>query len=207
MSIEIFDFEQNSPEWLAARAGIPTASSFADVLAKGEGKTRAAYRNKLAAEILTGEPLESYSNGFMERGHVQEDDARQLYAFMTDADPIRVGFVRNGNKGCSPDSLIGEKGVLEIKTQRADLLIETIRKDVFPAVHIAQCQGALWVTEREWIDIVCYAPKMPLFVKRAYRDEAYIEALAGAVDLFTQEVAATVRAIQAYGAPTQSRAA
>ncbi len=200
MTIEIFDVEQNSEDWRKCRYGLPTASAFAEVLAEGAGKTRKAYLNKLAAEIMTGEPLESYSNPYMDRGHAQEDEARSMYAFMTDNEPFRVGFIRNGEKGCSPDSLIGGDGVLEIKTQRADLLIETLRKNVFPAAHVAQCQGELWITDRQWVDIVCYAPKMPLFIKRAYRDEAYIAKLAKAVDEFNVELRTTVEAIRSYGA-------
>lgn len=199
MPVEIINCDQNSPEWFECRRGLPTASAFADILAKGEGKTRKSYLHKLAAEIITGQPLESYNNPYMERGHAQEDDARQLYAFMMDAEPVRVGFVRNGPKGCSPDSLIGDSGVLEIKTQRADLMIETLSKDKFPAAHVAQCQGALWVTEREWIDICVFAPSMPLFVKRAYRDAAYIANLAKAVDEFNAELAETVEAVRLYG--------
>lgn len=197
--IELIDCEQNSPEWFRARLGLVTASVFSDVLAKGEGKMRKSLMNKLAAEILTGEPLESYTNPYLERGHAQEDDARRDYAFMMDAEPTRVGFIRNGDKGCSPDSLLGDSGILEIKTQRADLLIETLRKDTFPSAHVAQCQGALWVAEREWIDIVCYAPGMPLFTKKAKRDDGYIANLAGEVERFNSELAETVEAVRRYG--------
>ena len=200
MTVEIIECEQNSQEWMMARLGLATASAFSDVLSKGEGKTRAAYARRVAAEIITGELIESFSNGYMERGHLQEDEARQMYAFMTDCDPKRVGFIRNGRVGCSPDALIGDDGVLEIKTQRADLLIETIRKDVFPAAHVAQCQGALWITERQWVDIVVYAPRMPLFIRRAHRDPVYIAALAKAVCEFSVEVDAMVEAIRRYGA-------
>lgn len=199
MPVDIVECDQNSPEWYAARLGLPTASAFADVLAKGEGKTRRAYLCKLAAEILTGVPLESYSNPFMERGHAQEEAARRAYSLLTDAEPIRVGFIRNGRKGCSPDSLIASAGMLEIKTQRADLLIETLRLDKFPTAHVAQCQGALWITEREWCDIAVFAPGMPLFLKRAFRDERYIADLARAVDEFLADLDATVEGVRRYG--------
>ena len=207
MTVEIIECEQNSPEWLAARLGIPTASMFSAILSKGEGKTRRSYLLKLAGEVLTGEPTESYTNEYMERGHVMEAEAREFYSFMKDEDPVRVGFVRNGAKGCSPDSLIGASGLLEIKTKRSDLLIDVMLKDKFPAEHVAQCQGALWVTEREWIDLACYWPKLPLFVKRAYRDDAYIANLAFEVERFNEELAATVGCIKRYGDPALTRAA
>lgn len=199
MSVEIIDCEQNSEAWLRARLGIPTASCFADVLAKGEGKTRRSYMLKLAGEILTGEPTENFTTPAMERGHAMEDEARSMYAFMFNAEPARVGFIRNGDKGCSPDSLIGADGGLEIKTKRSDLLIDTILRDRVPPEHVAQVQGFLWVAEREWCDIVCYWPRLPLFVKRVSREGAYIQTLADAVALFNEELAETVEKIRRYG--------
>ena len=198
--LEIFeDIEQGTDEWRQVRAGIPTASAFKSILAKGEGKMRKTYMHKLAGEIITGEPAESYSNGYMDRGHALEAEARDLYAFMSDAEPKQVGFIRNGAKGCSPDSLIGDAGMLEIKTQAPHLLIETLIADKFPAEHVAQCQGALWVAEREWIDLVVYYPGMPTFTKRAYRDEEYIAALAGHVDAFNVELQALVEKVRRIG--------
>ena len=202
--MEIITCEQGTPEWFAARMGIPTASEFATVMASGKGggesKTRRTYMLKLAGEIITGEPMESYSNAHMERGKVMEDEARNFYSFITDADPERVGFIRNGQKGCSPDSLLGNDGMLEIKTKAPHLAIETIIKDKdFLPEHKAQCQGALWVAEREWIDLAVYWPKVPIFIKRAYRDDEYITKLSAAVDVFNdelQEIVAKVRGLQ-----------
>jgi hypothetical protein len=203
--MEILDCEQNSPEWLNARAGIPTASEFHTVLASGKGggesKTRKTYLYKLAGEIITGKITEGYTNANMERGHEMEGDARNLYCFLNDVDADQVGFIRNGQKGCSPDSLIGPKGMLEVKSKFPHILIETILKDQFPPEHKAQCQGALWVAEREWIDIVCYWPSMPLFVKRAYRDEAYITTLSAAIKEFNEELADVVKQVRAYEKP------
>ena len=202
MAIQIIECEQGSPEWFQARLGTPTASMFSAVLAKGEGKTRRSYMNKLAAEIITGEPTESFSSQVLDRGKVMEDEARSCYAFMTNADMVQAGFVRNGRSGWSPDSLIGTNGALEIKTQRADLLIETILKDEFPTEHKAQCQGGLWVGEREWIDLCVYWPRMPTFIKRAYRDEAYIKVLESEVDRFLIDLDDLVTRIRKYGGET-----
>lgn len=202
--IEVFDCEQNSAEWYRARMGIPTASEFSTVLAKGrsggESKTRRTYMLKLAGEILTGEPMENYSNQHMERGKEMEPEARNLYAFLIEGDLTRVGFIKNGAKGCSPDALIGEKGMLEIKTALPHILIDLHTRNDFPPEHVPQCQGALWVTEREWIDIACYWPKLPLFVKRIYRDEAYIKMLSTAVDDFNMELSQIVDYMRRHGA-------
>lgn len=201
MTARIIDVEQGSPEWFAARMGIPTASEFSTVLAKGEGKTRKSYMRKLAGEIVTGEPTEPYSNVHLERGKAMEAEARELYAFLREQEPKIVGFVINERKGCSPDSFLGTDAVLEIKTALPHILIEKIEADKFPSEHVAQCQGALWVCEREWVDIAIYWPKMPLFVKRAYRDEKYIATLSDEVDRFNEELALLVERVRSYGAP------
>lgn len=202
MSVEVFDFDQGSDAWREHRMGIPTASRFKDILAKGEGKMRRTYLLQLAGEIVTGEPMKTYSNGDMERGKAMEAEARDFYAFMTDTTPTRIGFVRNGRKGSSPDSLVGENGILELKTAEPHILAEKIIKDEFPSEHLAQCAGNLWVTEREWIDIGIYWPKMPLFTKRLVRDghtESYIRTLESEVARFTDELDATVEVIRSYG--------
>lgn len=201
--LKIIDCEQGSPEWFNARLGIPTASEFKTIIGvkkdAREKVTRRNYLLKLAGEIITGELQESYQNDHMQRGKDMEAEARRLYAFMSDTDPKQVGFIVNGPKGCSPDSLIGDKGVLEVKTKLPHLAIDCLLKDEFPPEHKAQCQGALWVAEREWVDIAIYWPKLPLFVKRAYRDEPYISSLKHAVDCFNMELAETVDRIRNYG--------
>lgn len=197
MKPEIINCEQGSPEWFEARRGLPTASRFATVMASGRGggesKTRRKYLLQLAGEILTEEPMESYTNPHMERGKEMEAKARELYAFQHDAELERVGFIRRGKTGCSPDSLIGKNRMLEIKTTLPDLLIDIHLRGEFPPEHLAQCQGNLWVAERESIDIAIFWPRMPLYVQTIHRDEAYISRLASAVDEFNSELAYVVQ--------------
>ena len=193
------DLEQGSPEWFAARAGIPTASRFATVMAKGEGKTRSEYMRKLAGEILTGEPSEQFSNIHTDRGNAMEDEARETYAFINDAEIQRVGFIRNGNKGASPDSLVGTNGGLEIKTALPHIQIDRLERDRLPPEHKAQVQGNLWIAEREWWDFVSYWPRLPVLTVRVYRDEEYIANLSSEIDHFNDELAALVERIRNYG--------
>lgn len=193
----IFDCEQNSPEWFAARMGIPTASEFGTVTAKGRGGgesvTRRKYLLTLAAQIITGEYVQTWAgNEHTERGHAMEDEARQFYAFQRDADPQRVGFMRRGRAGASPDSTIGARGLLEIKTKLPHLQLEVLEQDRLPPEHVAQVQGQLWVSGRDYCDFVSYWPKLPLFVKRIERDDAYIANLAQAVADFNGELDAIV---------------
>ena len=197
--IEIINCDQGTPEWFAARVGIPTASRFSDILAKGEGKTRGRYLRDLAAEIIRGTPEEeTYTNAHMERGKAQEDEARRLYAFMADADPVQVGFIRDGRKGCSPDSLIGDDGGLEIKTALGHIQIERLQRGTLPSEHVAQVQGSLWVTGRSWWDFVSYSPGLPPLITRVERDEPYIANLAKAVDAFNEELDALVASVLGY---------
>lgn len=201
--MEIITCEQGTPEWHQARVGIPTASEFQTLLMKGkkggESLTRKTYMRKLAGEIITGEPMEGFTNKHIERGHVMEPDARNYYALVTGNTPKLVGFIRNGDKGGSPDSLIGDDGLLEIKTALPHILIEYIEADVFPSEHIAQCQGNLWVSGRQWLDLVVYWPKMPTFIKRIERDPVYIAKLTKGVADFNAELAALVDRVKAYG--------
>jgi hypothetical protein len=213
--MQVFDCAQGSSEWFECRRGIVTASEFSTVQAKGKtagtvSLTRQTYMRKLAGEIVTGEVADSYSNAHMERGKVMEDEARRFYAFDRDADPLRVGFVRNGNAtgswGCSPDSLVGTDGGLEIKSALPHILIGYIEKGDFPPDHKAQVQGNIWTTEREWWDLIIYWTRMPPFIKRARRDEDYIANLAREVDRFNEELAALTERIRRYGQPSTLRA-
>jgi len=192
--LEFSFHEQGSPEWFDVRKGIPTASKFSVVMARGKGgaesKTRSKYMRELIGERLTGEVAESYTNAHMERGKLMEAEARDMYAFMTDSEPDQVGFIRNGNKGCSPDSLIGKDGLLEIKTKLPHLQIEVLLAGVLPPDHKAQVQGQIWVAEREWCDFESYWPKLPPFIIREFRDEPYIKKLSEHVDMFNDEMQA-----------------
>ena len=204
--LEIFDCEQNSPEWFAARMGIPTASEFSTVMARGRGcgesVTRRKYLLTLAAQRLTGEYVQTWAgNEHTERGHAMENDARQAYAFLRDADPQRVGFMRRLRAGASPDSMLGLDGLLEIKTKLPHLHLEALEQDRLPPEHVAQVQGQLWVSGRAYCDFVSYWPKLPLLVKRVERDDAYIATLAQAVADFNGELDAVVRKYQQHEMP------
>lgn len=191
--IEIFDCEQNTDEWLRVRLGIPTASRFATVMAKGrdgksDSKTRRDYLLDLVGERITGEPAEAFSNRHTERGHEVEPEARALYEFLTENELRQVGFIRNGDKGASPDSLIGNDGMFEGKSRLPRLQAELLLADRVPPEHMPQLQGQLWVAEREWVDFMSYCKKMRPFIKRVHRDEEMIKRIAEAVRIFNNEL-------------------
>lgn len=197
--IQIIDCEQQSAEWFRAHIGLATASVFKTVMASGKTKdsasiTRAQLVAKKAGELITDEPDPSgYRNADMARGNEMEDEARTMYQFLNPQVTLtRVGFIRNDKAGCSPDSLIGDDGMLEIKTTFPHLLIGHRAKKEFPLEHKPQCQGQLWVTGRKWVDLFIYWPKMRPFLIRAWRDEAYIAEIEAAVDKFNTDVAEAV---------------
>lgn len=180
----IKDIEQGSDEWLAMRLGWVTASRFKDVLSGGKGLTRKAYMYQLAAEAITGERQESYSNQYMEWGTETEPQARAMYEFDTGNEVEQVSFCvwKPEHKiGISPDGLIGDDGGIEIKCPKTTTQIETFLSGKMPSSHKAQVQGSLWVTGRQWWDFVSFDPRIDgeasYFCVRVERDEPYIKEL------------------------------
>ncbi len=193
--LKIIECTQNSPEWFAARCGIITASNFSDVLAKGQGKTRRSYLMKIVGEKITGTPAYSYINDHMERGTEQEQTARELYTEQTGNQIIKCGFMVDDSIGYSPDGLIGEDGLTEIKTRLSHLQIELLLSDKVPNENIAQIQGGLLVSGRKFNDYVSYSPGLPLFIKRVLRDEVYIDNLRVELKSFESEMLQTIEQI------------
>jgi len=186
------DIEQGTPEWFQLRMGKPTASNFSKVLAKGEGKTRAAYMMQLIAEILTGEREESYTNDAMKWGTECEPQARSMYEFQHDSIAEQVAFITNKIAGYSPDGLVNDNGLIEIKCPKTVTHIETVLSDKVPTTHAAQIQGGLWIAEREWLDFISFDPRIKsdksFFSKRVYRDEKYIQNLESEIIRFNDEM-------------------
>jgi hypothetical protein len=142
---------------------------------------------------------EPYTNAHMERGKVMEDEARRQYAFECDVEPEKVGFIRDGDAGCSPDSLVGKNGGLEIKTALLDIQVDRLESGALPSEFKFQVHGNIWIADREWWDFVSYSPGLPLFKIRVYRDEGIISDLKRAVDAFNIELRGLIEKIRRYG--------
>jgi putative phage-type endonuclease len=205
--------EQGSDDWFAARLGKATASRIADIVAKtktGWGASRANYEAQLIAERLTETAAESYTNAAMQWGIDTEPQARRAYEFMADAEVEGVGFVEHPGlewSGASPDGLVGENGLLEIKCPATATHIATLLGAAIPGKYIKQVQWQLACTGRQWCDWVSYDPRMPenmcLFVERIGRDDALITELEKEVRRFMDEVAGKVaKLIEQYGRTT-----
>ncbi len=200
--MQIIDCVQGTPEWHAARCGIITASRFSDALAGGGGKVRSLYMRQLAGEIINGRPMTTYRNAAMERGSASEAEGRSYYSLLTNKDVQEVGFIVDGRFGCSPDGLIGDDGMLELKSTRADLLIERLLDPAatIPSEHMAQLQGNLWVSGRDWIEIGIFdSDRMPMWRRKVRRDMNAIRRLETGLLVFVEELDAMVDKIKRIG--------
>jgi putative phage-type endonuclease len=186
---------QGSDEWLQARCGVITASNFATAI--GTGKTMKTYMYKLAAERITGEVVETYKNDAMARGNELEPIARSEYEFDNNLKVEETGlWLMDDDIGASPDGLVGDDGLIEIKCPLAHTHVGYLDKPGLPSIYKAQVQGQLWVTEREWCDFVSYHPDMKSMKVRVTRDDAYIDELATKIDKFKTELLELVEKVK-----------
>lgn len=161
--MKIIDVAQNSPEWLMARAGRPTASQFHRIITPATLKPSAssvAYMYDLATESLLGGPLETQTSDFMQRGHDLEDEAVLFFEGLVDLDTQKVGLCTtdDGLIGCSPDRLVGDNAGLEVKCPAAATHVMYKHMGVVPTKYRAQIQGSLYVTGLDHWHFVSYNP-------------------------------------------------
>lgn len=188
--------EQGTPEWIEQRRGIVTASVVGQLLTTtgqpARNDTSRRLTLSLVAERITGEVEPTFMNEDMWRGHEVEPIARDLYAEM--GGPRRTvtttGFLIRDDwgfqLGYSPDGLVGDHGLLEVKAPRAKGHLATILANEVPSHHMAQLQAGLLVSGREWIDFMSYRGGMPPYVKRVYADPKWAESIVDAVAAFEQ---------------------
>ncbi len=190
--MKIHECQQGSPEWFAVRLGKVTASCFGDAVAGGQGKVRKTYMIKLIAERMTGESENGYTNATIQRGSEVELLAREYYELLNDCPVRQVGFIeRDEYIGASPDGLVGDDGMLEIKCPFSSTHIRYIIEERLPTAYKKQVQGQLWVAEREWVDFISYDPRVhqkPYFCERVYRDEEYIKELQIKIYMFVSDM-------------------
>lgn len=172
----VHEITQNSLEWFNVRLGKFTASDAQAISANGAGLLTLVY--KKVAEILTNKKEEGYSNLDMERGHELEDSARNLYEIKTDLSVDKIGFCElDSNTGASPDGIIGDDGLIEIKCINDVKFVEFLCNKKIDTAHIWQMQMQMLVTDRKWCDYVIYNPnfKDKLIITRVERNENDIE--------------------------------
>lgn len=184
--------EQGTDEWFAARRGIPTASNFSKIITTtGKASTSAGgYMNELLAEWLADKSFAAELNSeWVARGNELEAEARAFYELKSSADVEEVGLCYlNDQKlvGASPDGLVGEDGLLEIKCPKHSTHVGYLLARKLPSSYIQQVQGQLWVTGRQWCDFVSYHPDFETMIIRIERDESFITALSASIARFNK---------------------
>jgi len=195
--------EQRTEEWFAARMGKVTASRVADVIAKtktGYSTSRENYLAQLVCEVLTGKPAESYTNAAMQWGVDQEPLARAAYESYQNVLVDEIGFLVHPTiweSGASPDGLVGEFGMVEIKCPNTATHIDTLLTQIVPGKYNTQMQWQMACAGRHWCDFVSFDPRMPtdlqLFVKRVEYDPPYVAMLEKEVMSFLNDLDSKVK--------------
>lgn len=178
--MKVHDVEQRSDEWYALRLGMPTASEFSKIVtSKGEpSKSAATYAITLAIELFAGKSVDAWEgNGWTDRGQEIEDEALSFYEFAADDDIQRIGFITDDDvrMGCSPDALVGDLGMVEVKCLKAENHVKTIlyhqKHGNCQSEYVAQTQGQILIAQRQWCDLLFYHPDLPSLTIRQKADE------------------------------------
>ena len=180
-------FDQGTDGWLRDRLGCPSGSNFAKLItATGKPSTSAeGYINQLIAErLMNNMASEVKVTEWMQRGTELEPMAREFYEFASGNTVTEIGFCKHDTLECgvSPDGLVGDDGLLEIKCPAPSTHVSYLRKESLPSTYKQQVMGQLWISEREWCDFVSYHPDMKTLITRVYRDDEYISLLAAEVE-------------------------
>lgn len=199
--------EQRSNGWLSDRSGKVTASAIYKVMAKtksGYGADRANYHAQLVTERLTGLPTDGFRNAAMDWGIETEAQARAAYAFSINDPVVETGFWQHpmiADSGASPDGLVGERGLVEIKAPQSATHIATLTGAPIDKKYMLQMHWQMACTERDWCDFVSFDPRLPeemqMHVRRVERDAEFLAEIEAEVSTFLAEVAATVAQLEA----------
>lgn len=207
MSGTVHMMEQRSPEWHQHRLGRVTASRIADVMAQtktGPGAARKNYAADLVAERLTRFARDGFTNAAMQWGTEQEPEARALYEFSQAVTVCEVGFIDHPSlpmAGCSPDGLVGDDGMVEIKCPNTATHIDTLRGGSIDGKYIKQMQFQMACAGRDWCDFVSFDPRLPaemqLHVQRIPADPEIQAKIENDVAAFLAEIDAVVADLRA----------
>ena len=199
------NLEQGSEEWLKLRMGIPTTSSFGSIITP-EGKASKSmqdYSDKLLAELLFGYSEPYFQTYAMQRGTELEPQAVAYYESIKKVKAKEVGFITttDGRIGCSPDRLIGDKGLLEVKCPMEKQHTKNLISGEIDKKYIPQVMGQMWVSKREWCDWMSYHPDAPASIVRVERDEEYIGKLEEVMNDFLDLIDNKVDVLKTKGIP------
>src|ERR1700752_2069046 len=190
------------------KLGIPTSSNFYKIITP-QGKPSKQWREYacvLIGERILQQKIEFYNSPSMERGLIVEAEAADWYEFDQDVTVQRVGFITDDNHtiGCSPDRLVGNEGLLEIKAPLPHTQVEYWLSGEVNERFRPQLQGQLYVSQRSWVDILCWHDVLPKVVMRVEPDETFIKALdrqLQIVNFFIERVMEKIRATNEMPVP------
>lgn len=194
-----FNINQGTPEWHDLRRGVLTSTAIKTLITPtgklaDNDKTR-AHVYEVAAQRITGRTEDNYMSFDMMRGHNEEILARELYARHY-ASVVECGFITSDKLGFmvgySPDGIVGEDGLIEVKSAKAKIQVERMANGLMPAEHYAQVQTGLWVTGRKWCDFISYSNGMKMMVERVGADIAYHAMIEQAAKAFETKVAEVI---------------
>lgn len=201
--MKIYNFEQRTEDWYNIRKGKMTASNAETIIANGKGLETYIYN--LMAEYYSSAEKESYINADMQRGIDLEPEARLEFEFYTDLDVQEVGFIEHNDFiGVSPDGLIGDDGLIEIKCPNDSIYFKLLLSNNIKPEYIAQMQMQMYVTDRQYCYFVSYNPNFEksLYIKKINRDEEMIDKLKKGLERGTQlikEIKENFRKVGANG--------
>lgn len=203
----ITDIAQGTEEWRQMRLGKVTASRVADIIARtktGYSASRANYLTELVLERVTGIPADRFQSEAMRQGTELEPLARATYEFETDSVVEQIAFATHPDipmSGASPDGLVGEDGLIEIKCPQPAAHLDVLLTDTVPAKYITQMMWQMAVLGRQWCDFVSFNPSFPascrVYIKRVHRNDLTIRELDVAVREFLAEVDAKLEELSA----------
>jgi len=196
---EIIQLDQGSEAWHLARLGSIGGTAINSVLAKGQGKMRKALLYRLAAEIITGQPTANDSRWQFDRGHEFEPQARAMYEFDRDVEVEQIGLIRGDvpRTHISPDGLVGDDGLIEIKTMMPHIYAEAKDTGKIDLAHDRQCQMSLWVSGRQWVDLCYFCPEWPvsgrILIQRQYPNRTLQDDIEIGLESFLADLDETVK--------------
>jgi len=171
----IHDLKQGSPEWLAVRGGKFTASNFGKLMMAKSTKGYNDLINTVVFERISGTIPEQFQNEWMERGNALESEAIEAYELRTFNSVDRIGFIEMDEwVGCSPDGLVEDEGMVQVKCPKYTTLVDYLLSDEIPSEYLYQMQGEMMVTGRKWNDFWAYHPNFVPMLRRVERDEETI---------------------------------
>lgn len=195
------DCPQQDKEWYMLKMGLPSASCFDRILTPGgePSKQRQKYLYMLAGEKVSGIKEPCYQSFAMLQGIEREEEARRLYELVKGTKVQRVGICYPDDRklyGCSPDGLVGQNGLVEIKCPEVHTHVDYLLRDEMPGDYFPQAQGQLLVTGRKWVDFVSYYPGLKPLILRVTRSERYIATLKSELEKFARDLKKTVKQLR-----------